>query len=101
MEEISRDDAIKYLCGKYLVTTSPINGGKEKCEYHNGVIDKAISDMEKMEKIEHILNYDCTDDDAIECDKCEYYCYGGYCTEVRALNEIEQILKGDNDDNNN
>lgn len=55
MSEISREEAIQYLCGKYLVVTSPINGGAEKCEHHNRVIDKAISDMEKLEKIEQIL----------------------------------------------
>lgn len=84
MSEISREDAISSLEAQrdYGIFAA------RRC-----AIEKAISDMQKLEKIEQILNFDCTEHDEIRCSECDYNYAGGYCTETLISEKIEHIVK--------
>lgn len=83
MEEISREEVINYLENtKEEKICKDCNyvpcSAREECEKQLSYLDKAISDMEKLEKIEQMID-ECRawTDDMAEC-----------------LIEIEQIVKG-------
>lgn len=87
MNEISREEAIKVLrtdncvdcaCGSSIVPTTQC---KWECNYKNSVI-KAISDMEKLEKIEEVINDN------------GYTNHSDFVIRGLAYDEIEQIVKG-------
>lgn len=102
MSEISREEAIKELsenncvdcaCGSSLVPTPQC---KWDCKHKDSII-KAISDMQKLEKIEHIICDigECEElEDTIE-EKVEKHCeyYRSDCNKCM-VNRIEQILRG-------
>lgn len=84
MAEISREEIIK--CFRQLIESQDyIEIEKE--------LDKAISDMEKLEKIEKLVQDDYIDNYPVLYNDCGFNHCGGYCVEVRILNDIVKLYK--------
>ena len=87
MNEMSREEAIKNL-SQVMQSLDYIEIDEE--------LNKAISDMKKLQKIEEIM-----ENGAEKCEECEVDCdyfivaTGGYCLKLIEYDEIEMIVRGD------
>lgn len=103
MSEVSREEHIKRLkaykecrkkqvkgiweeCNSYLCDNCKLCYEQGNAGEHISTIKKAISDMEKLQKIEDVMNFKCRD-----CSiPCDYY-----FKDVCKIDKIDRILKGE------
>lgn len=82
MSEMSREDAIKRMrLMKYCEIEQSLTDHVTACE-------QAISDMEKLQRIEDALGKDCLSNDIKKCN------FDGTCDEHK-VSVIERILRGE------
>lgn len=90
MSEISREECVSRLDAmrnSMSVCLATDNGFENNFKIMKSMCDKAISDMQKLEKIEKIVNCYCKDK---QCKDYQRYDHCICCEKMRA---IEQIVK--------